>query len=417
MSIDVEIVWQRSGSRSELATVKAVICEETASLCAKQFAGRLCAVVLTGSVARDEGSFVGDGERWKLLGDVEFFLIFEERAALPSKPEVELLRQKAEAALSARGIFCHIVFSPVHSEYLRKLGPHIFAYELRTFGRVVWGNFEVLSLIRSFSPADIPLEDAWRLLSNRMVEQLEVVAEPEGALDILPERLHYRTVKFYLDMATSLLVFAGFYAPSYRERQERLSTLAGTAAPDMAWPFPLDSFARQVTACTEWKLSPNTADARRGWEFCEKAAEYAQLLWRWELARLTGARVRLSDRELFGKCMQLVPLGKRLRGWLVVLRECGWHRSWRQWPRWGRLAWRASPRYWVYAAASQFFFQLPGPLRLPSHSPDTSLDWKELLSWLPVVRRSEQGTEPESCQQVASEIAWNYHQFLKPTRA
>lgn len=407
------------------AALKTVICEETIRLCVEDYGDVLRAIVLTGSLARDEGTFVKQGERWSLLGDAELLLIFDEHASLPPTLGLDLVCRKIESRLLRRRIAGHLTLTAVHAVYLRKLRPHIFAFELRTYGQVVWGEPTVLSLIPSFASSDIPWEDAWRLLCNRMIEHLEIVEELAGGFENLSQSARYRTVKLYLDMATSFLLFVGAYEPTYRERAEKLRILAENTHPDDDYPFPLQDFSKQVTACTQSKLlgitwcgvSPSVGQSGAELLFWEKAVAYARLLWRWELARLTGVRGQASDRELRRKWMQLQPPHFRLRGWAYVLRKRGGHHSWREWPRWGRRAWQASPRYWVYAAASELFFRLPCLLRPRNERPVTNVDWEAVRRWLPIVRESEQGQKLPDWWQLAADIVWNYHQFLVETRA
>lgn len=408
-----------------VGALKRAICEETARLCGEQYRDHLRSIVLTGSLARNEGTFIKQGERWDLLGDTEFLLVFHENASLPSRPVLTSLGQRIEAALLRDGLLCHTTLSSVHPVYLRRMPPHIFGYELRSCGQVIEGDSEILSLIPVFSASDIPLEDAWRLLCNRMIEQLEVVDDLANGYTALPQRVQYRVVKLYLDMATSFLLFAGGYEPSYAQRAEKLRILADTPLPDSEYPFPPRRFAQQVASCTRLKLtgtdlgvaSVSSRQPDSELAFWEEAVAHARLLWRWELERLTDTRVQLSNRALWERWAQRQTLSQRLRGWLYVLRRQGWHRSWREWIRWGRHGWQASPRYWVYAAASELFFELPCLLRSEREGPEGSLDWKELRSWLPVAGEAGSGEKLSRWRQLTSEIVWNYYRFLVETRA
>src|SRR5207244_1226919 len=151
------------------------------------------------------GTFVPEGEYWNLLGDGEFLLIFHARAGLPPAADLSRLCRGIEEELQRQRIRCHLSLSAAHATYLQRLKPHIFAYELRACGQVIWGEPDILSLIPSFSPADIPAEDGWRLLCNRIIEELEVVGDLAEGQEHLSRELYYCTVKLYLDMATSLL--------------------------------------------------------------------------------------------------------------------------------------------------------------------------------------------------------------------
>ncbi len=412
-------------SKSAVAKgLKDIIREEAVRLCAQKYGSSLKSIILTGSLARDEGSFERQGPRWNLLGDVEFLLVFDPRNALPEDQQISALQHEITEGLSRRDLNCRVSLAAVHPTYLRRLRPHIFAYELRTCGQVVWGDARLLSLIPNFAPSDIPSEDAWRLLCNRMIEMLEVADHLDDEPKQLPETVIYRTVKLYLDMATSLLVFVGAYEPTYRARAERLRLLAEDSAGLGKLPFYLPPFADRVTACTRWKLfgcsfdSP-TADLGQnsiGWAFWADAVEQAKSLWRWELEQMTHTQGRLSNHELLRKWMALQTLGPRLRGWLHALRKQGWRRSRREWPRWVRCAWRASPRHWIYGVASELFFLLPDLVRNGVPRTVGEVQWEELRRWLPVVGRARERQDRFRWQELAKEVVSNYAEFLVDTR-
>ncbi len=411
-------------SLSEPQRFRAIICQETVQACLKSFGANLRAIILTGSLARHEATFIAEEECWVLLGDAEFMLIFQDGASLPSGVDLQSLYRSIEGSIFGRGIRGLITLATVHPRYLRKLRPHIFAYELRHCGQVLWGDSRILTLIPVFSVSDIPLEDAWCLVCNRMLEQLQVICQCADT-SRFSGSLFYRTVKLYLDLATSFLLFKGKYAPSYLQRGENLKIVADEASEKDGFPFDVKKFAERVTACTDWKLSGLgathlTHGDRAETVSWEEAIAYAQLLWRWELAQLTGSQQQLSNRELMQRWMKQQLPYRRLRGWLYVLRSQGWYRSWRQWPHWARLAWRASPRYWVYDVASEICFRLPCLLKSDGHRPQIDINWEEVQGRLPVVRHmgpARRSPTKPNWQQVASDSVANYHEFLVGTRS
>src|SRR5712691_5099933 len=96
-----------------------VILEITSRMCAEQLGKQLCAIVLTGSLARDEATFVNEGgARWRLLGDAEFLLIFQQRVPLPPTAAIKSLRCQIEDALMESGVACPIGLSAAHPDYL-----------------------------------------------------------------------------------------------------------------------------------------------------------------------------------------------------------------------------------------------------------------------------------------------------------
>jgi hypothetical protein len=305
--------------------------------------------------------------------------------------------------------------SAARPSYLRRLPPSIFAYELRSCGQIIAGDPEILGLIPKFTRADIPLDDAWQILANRLVEQLESVDELLEGRSTLSPGAHYRTVKLYLDMATSLLVFAGGYAPTYQERARNLARVVEA-------PFPLKPFADDVMACTEWKLSRRElVNPQR--EFWERAVDYARALWSWELARLQQRDPGTEPAELMALWMRRQPLHDRLRGWAHVVRQKGWHRSVVSWPYWLRRALETSPRYSVYAAATDllFAFRSSRMARVSeldrSPRPNGSGSGYEPNPQLPVQSQAASLNGGPAWQARAANVLLNYREFLVNTRA
>jgi hypothetical protein len=306
--------------------------------------------------------------------------------------------QEISDLLRVRGFVVQVGLGCVQSSYFRGLPKHISAYEIRASGQVVWGDGDILSLIPAFPADQISREDAWRLLANRMVEQLEALA---GTRDPA-----YQTVKLFLDMATSYLVFAGRYQPSYRGRQLALESLAGEPAAKADVPFPLKSFADRIRDCTRFKLTGGDLPISYD-ELSRDSVRYAQLLWRWELQRLTGETGSVSDTGLMLRWMKQQPAQVRIRGWASVLRRSGWHRSWRQWPRWMQLLTLASPRYWVYGAAAELFFSR-------AHAGASEENWTRLVKRLPL---PDETAEQLTWDAAARSVAANYRRFLETTAA
>jgi hypothetical protein len=393
------------------------VAQETSAMCVQHFGPALRAVILTGSLARGEGSLSSDGTPGKLASDAEFIVVLRDSVPLPELAKMARLTGDIEQQLAVGGVECHLALSCAHDDFLLKMQPHIFAYETKFCGKIIMGEADILSLIPAFVPTMIPLEDAWRLVSNRMVEMAEVLAA-SGSVGVgpVPPEVFYRTLKLYLDMATSLLLFAGAYAPSYQERCKNLHAVVENGQNMGAVPFPLDEFSRSVDDCTAWKLSPasvvkNSVD----WGWVSSACQFASLLWIWELRRMTGANTGLSATQL---CLQLArqqTIAARVRSWLFVLRRRGWHRSVAEWPRWINLARHASPRYWLYAATGELCLRQANVLigcNGPGLDPLSLGLLRDCLPMLP----PDAAREPLDGKEIARAIAWNYHQFLEETR-
>lgn len=381
---------------SRAAELREAICAEVRSACVARFGDDLRAIVLTGSVARDEATFTASSEGAALRGDAEFLLVFQEKSSPPAAAAVSRLTAEISKNLAQKKITAKMDLSAVPPKYFRRLPPHIFSYELRECGKVIHGDAAILELIPAMKASELDREDAWRLLCNRLIEML--ATESDG------DARRYALLKLYLDMTTSLLVFKGAYAPSYRARRDALLRLAAPESAAGGFPFPLGKFSNIVSGCTDEKLGTNPGSAEIPLN-SEEAIGYAHLLWRWELMQLGGAAGAGADQYLFKTYMRRQPAKRRVRGWLYVLRARGWHKSYREWPRWARLAAQGSPRYWIYFAAAMLAFQ-----------DSAGRDDNRLMSRLPVpLTGNDCASNGKS--ELAAAVAWNYRAFLTGTRS
>src|SRR5437588_7114813 len=77
--------------------LQAAVCEHASTVCEKRFGKLLEAVVLAGSLARDEGTFVNQGQdRWSVLGDAELLLVFKRNFPLPGRAILKSLEEEIE---------------------------------------------------------------------------------------------------------------------------------------------------------------------------------------------------------------------------------------------------------------------------------------------------------------------------------
>jgi hypothetical protein len=399
----------------DLASLRQAICDSAVRECTDAFRNQLRALILTGSLARDEASFVHKENSWAVRGDAEFMMVFEKNAALPAIAALGEIRLRIENDLLQQNLQCKIDLSVVYSNYFQNLPAHIFTYELKHCGRVIAGDDCILQSIPDYSAEDLSREDAWRLLCNRLLEILECAAELSSENNPPSAALRYKILKLYLDMATSFLVFVQAYAPTYGERRDVLQRLSGQKTTTGPYPFELGSFADLVANCTVQKLvsHPDSEDLIE--LSCRAAIQTAHALWRWELARLVGAKTELTDLELFNKWTSLQPFKKRVRGWFYVLRACGWQQSYLVLLRWLNLR-KASPRHWIYLVASTLLFQLTADANSPRMRIKDA-NYASLSSYLPVRKMTAKNHAAPSWEDLAYDVVWNYHQFLVGTRA
>src|SRR6185437_1854771 len=313
----------QSALREHISKIAAAVFKDTV-------AKSLRALVLTGSLARGEAGFDIHEGRCKVRGDSEFLVVLTDVAADPSASRKRAIIEALHEQLRLAGIDCLVSVGFVRAQYFASIQPHIFGYELKTCGVVVTGDTGILSLIPPFSCRDVPLEDGWQLLCNRIIEFIEYAHEWIQKPQNVSAEGRYRLIKLYLDMATSFLLFEAAYEPTYAGRAAKLQILADTTEGQIEpHPLPLRDFSDLVCLCTEFKISCNlngdgsadpvmvkitTRESLLG------AVDLAHSLWRWELSKLAGISQELDDSQMMDQWMKLQPISRRLPGWAYVLR-------------------------------------------------------------------------------------------------
>ena len=421
------------------ADAKSCIVDTMRQWCLQSFGSRLQAIVLTGSLARNEATWQQTGNGLQFLSDAEFMVIMRDKEEIPSAAQVTLICRGAEEELRNRGVLCNLSFGAVHESFLLNLGTTIFGYELLTCGQVVYGDPDILSKVDGIP--NVSHEDAWRMLANRTVELLEIVPELVDSEEPLSEAAQYRVTKLYCDMATSVLPFKQEFVAGYQARADRLCDLhAHGLLSDL--PFDVDSFVNLVRRCTRYKIlhcwdggSPFTRK-----DSVQVAITALRSLWTWELAQIHGTAMTTPE-ALLQLHMRRQRLKDRLRGWAFVVRRRGLLDSLRHGWRWFGLMRLASPRYCVYAAGLNVVstFEFPGSSRATCGSVATSPEDAQLktgnskletalnqletrnsklepvLNWLPIVNFAAR-TAPDE-KDITQAILSNYREFLMETRA
>ncbi len=390
-----------SAALENIEAAKAFIVSEGARLCARFVGDKARAIILTGSLSRDEATLKRDGSGWRALGDATFLVIFDE----PANVHTAEIEKEIESYLISQNVQCKIVVVTSAASELSKMKPHIYAYELRERGIVVWGDPFVLDLMQRFTAAEIPMEDGWWFLCNRIIEQIETAAKANQSNDTDAD-VRYRIAKLYLSMAACYLLAIGQYEPSYQERAQRLRKLATSSNPPLS-PISLERFSQHVSECTLLKIQGETTGAYGQFPKWRDAVSDAELVWRWTLSHMLGVKPNSSRSELLVLLAKKQTMLARAKGWV---RAAAVHPKvfFRSWFRWARLACNGSPRYLVYGAAADLFFSAQESdevtpdlfLAIKANLPLSCFKDEEQLSW----------------RTVAMMIADNFHGLVESTR-
>jgi hypothetical protein len=384
------------------ATLISPVAEDLVRLCRETFGAALGAVVLTGSLARNEASYLLKDGRAILLSDAEAVVVLHDGAPLPSRQATQSLCGLAEQCLEARGVRIHVSLSVVHGSYLRRLPPCIYSYELRACGLVLYGEPGVLEQIPIYAASGLSREDAWRTLSNRLVEQMEADVEI-GAGDALC----YRSIKLCLDLASSLLVFFGRFEAGYRTRLSRMEEFALTPGAGQL-PIPIAEFLALLRLCTTAKLQPEVV-ADPGAVLAEQITRWAWQAWLWELERMTGSDTGAGAEDMIGVFGRSLGGERLLRGWLFAVRRAGWLHSAPYWTKWLWLLTRKlTPRHAVYLAAYRW-----RQAQRQENCNGESQPMEAVRDLLPVDGTAQAATAAG----VARQLVWNYQEFVMETRA
>lgn len=331
---------------------------------------RLAAVVLSGSFARGEGTVWAAGPHLRVLGDLEFFVVFEREAdARRGARPLAAAAVEAGQRLAAERVTAGVEFGPVSRRFLaHRARPAIFVFDLREHGKVVWGDGDVLARLPRFGPEAIPPEDALGLLFNRLTEQVAAWdrlarAEPDELVD-----LAYQRAKLVLDLAGSALAFGGRHCPAYAERPRAFARLVAET-PSLQAALP-PRFAAELRWAAQVKRDPVSALAAPADGQAEEYRDRLRTQFRalvpavravlgWELALARGERDGAASlADLLAWYATSRPLARRLRDAVKFALTPGPPPVPLAPARALRLFARATPRALLYRAAALAYLAL-----------------------------------------------------------
>lgn len=214
------------------------------------------ALVLVGGFGRGEGSVLLDSGEPRPMNDYDVVLIVEQEDTL----ERTALRELARALAREVDIW-HVDLIPMAESRLSTLPFTMFNYDMKYGGYVFYGPPQILDVIPTMNPHEMPLEQGQVLLFNRLICMLECFSWHYLSSDIPHDQEFFlvkQCGKVVLACADALLLLNRWYHHSYQERARQLrEQFAGR--PRMV---------QLIEEATDFKLKPTTeidADAIAYW--------------------------------------------------------------------------------------------------------------------------------------------------------
>ncbi len=179
------------------------------------------AILLTGGFGRGEGSVISSGGNHRPLNDYDLLVACDE--GLRSKLKSVGCRLAGKIGID------YVDIGPLHPDWFDKLRLTLFAFDVKYGTQTIWGNESLLESIPAFAPSEIPLEEGYQLLQNRIAGLLLGLkphlfqstqwAESESAF------LIHQIAKAAISIGDFRLLSLGDYSCSYKQRLDRLLNL------------------------------------------------------------------------------------------------------------------------------------------------------------------------------------------------
>jgi hypothetical protein len=283
-------------------------------------------LILTGSVARGEGTIVPDREvRSRWLSDIEFHVVIDgDRSVCLREMDATLdsLQRtiNTEPLNRRRGV--RVGFTSIPAGQIARLRPAIFSREMLEHGKLVWGEPERVPVPRWWRDGQrgIPHLDAFRLLGNRIIQQVD--ARLRWQYDGDAVQAAYTLSKFWIELATSLSVFLGCYRTSYRDRQRAVEDALSKSREALGDASELLIGRLQQAMLVK---SGHASPAPCSEQDFRDSAQVAALVWNLEVQQMLGDTDAPVDAREPGLVLtalrRLEPYAQRTRDWVRLLRR------------------------------------------------------------------------------------------------
>ncbi len=332
----------------------------------EHFGPDLEAVVLAGSFARGEELSIVENGPVRYLSDIEFLLVVKEEAFF--KRQNSSFAADLKAVLKQKGRDIDVSLGITSKTILKRFKPYIFTVEVRKFGKVLWGDEDILHFIPAYGEKDISRLDGLILLNNRMVEQLILLTEIENGESFES----YHIDKGYVQIVNSLLAFEKRYKCLYDEKKNEIIHL------NLSRKDIIDKNRLDVTPCVQafehilkrkfFQLS--RAEMLEQWRMLRETLKY---VWLYEIAQI----LEYKDLDLEKGLQYILSVPDLIscaQGWAKVLLRNQWRYF--QFRDIVTKCFLTSPQFLIYRDAARLYF---ADSSLPGQREEVVQKWKTIV--------------------------------------
>lgn len=222
--------------------IREILCRVGANNC--------LAILLIGSFGRGEGGVRKRGDGWKIVNDIELWVIQD-------KPTPWLLNGLEEEIEKRFGIY-DIDIHVKTTGQLKPIAPTMFAYDVRYGSQIIYGDQEFIKAMGELNSSDIPVWEGARLLLNRSGGLIMHFTWPRYLARLqLPDEIQQymknQLVKTGLALGDALIVCHQIYHTSYKKRWSIFQSLIAEGQIKLS-----TDDAAFIAQCYEEKLFPGT---------------------------------------------------------------------------------------------------------------------------------------------------------------
>ena len=330
-------------------------------------------IILTGSFSRGEGSIYQSADSLIILGDIEF-LIYCHKKDQHLGPIISELGKKYSRRLKKQKIDVEIEFSLCTDAFFSGLEPTIFNIELFVAGKVLWGDENALSKLKSLDKVEVNRNEGFCLLCNRIIEQLKNLDSTQQDNNDLLLITAYSNIKLFLDIPTAILATLGKFTTGYRNRLDILMNECDDIGLQIfgdlsAW----QNLLKDIEFWTNYKIHPKNIQQA----YDEKFTNFPQRtfrdqvhqlwldlvpitkhIWEWHLHSINNKTSESSPKTSEVNALMLKsPLKTIIKQWVkIIYRTMKVNQKIKL--NYGVFC-KASPRHLIYQSASLLFFYYP----------------------------------------------------------